>query len=455
MVLLLSLLAAACGTTDTGTADDASPDVADADDGADNGEEADDESDPEDDAAADNSADESADDSTDDSVDEPTEPAGAASSGDVPGVTEDSILLGTTLPITGVAAAAGEGLLAGITIALDEANAEGGIDGRMLELVALDDGFDPPRLVSNARRLIEEEGVYAMASPAGSQALPGIWDFVEDAGTIVWGPVSPQDPQIQEAYILGPGRGEQMQICTDYAAEQGITQVGLIGQDNQLGEEGNAGMEAATAANGLEYVGFERVEVLSQDISSAVLNMRDAGAEAIMLATDNVQAALIMQETQTLGYDVVLCADNGGGGTGGPNTVDSAGDAAEGFIGGLQVQLPTNTDNEAVAAWRELAEAYTGEGSAQSTSNFSLQTYYYTRALLEILDRLDGDLAYENFHAEAESLVDDPLDLGALPILACGPLPEGHSCASGAALAQYSVADETWTVIRDFMEANG
>ncbi len=154
MVLLLSLLAAACGTTDTGTADDASPDVADADDGADNGEEADDESDPEDDAAADNSADESADDSTDDSVDEPTEPAGAASSGDVPGVTEDSILLGTTLPITGVAAAAGEGLLAGITIALDEANAEGGIDGRMLELVALDDGFDPPRLVSNARRLI-------------------------------------------------------------------------------------------------------------------------------------------------------------------------------------------------------------------------------------------------------------------------------------------------------------
>ncbi len=116
--------------------------------------------------------------------------------------------------------------------------------------------------------------------------------------------------------------------------------------------------------------------------------------------------------------------------------------------------MPTNTDNEAVAAWRELAEAYTGEGEAQKTSNFSLQTYYYTRALIEIIDRLDGDLAYESFHAEAESLADDPMDLGALPVLACGPLPDGHDCAAGAALAQYSVDDETWTVIRDFAVPN-
>lgn len=450
--LLLALLAAACGTTttgddDTGDADAEAPVAteAPAEDGAD---------DAPADAATDDGATEdlATEDGPEATEDEEVEPATPA--GDVPGVTEDTILLGSTLPITGIAAAAGEGLLSGITIAVDEVNAAGGIDGRMLELVALDDGFDPTRTVANGRRLIEEEGVYAMASPAGSQGLPGIWDFVAQAGTIVWGPVSPADPQLQEVYILGPDRGNQMQICTDYATEQGLTQVGLIGQDNQLGEEGNAGMELAAAANGVDYVGFERVEVLSQDISSAVLNMRDAGAEAIMLSTDNVQAALIMQETQALGYDVFLCADNGGGGTGGPNTVSSAGAAADGFVGGLQVALPTSTDNDAVTAWRELAEAYTGEGEAQKTSNFSLQTYYYTRALIDIIDRLDGDLAYERFHEVAESLVDEPLDLGALPALACGPLPDGHGCASGAALAEYSVDDESWTIVRDFAEPN-
>lgn len=375
---------------------------------------------------------------------------GAVDNSDVPGVTETSVKLGTTLPITGVAATAGLGLVAGVQIALDEANANGGVDGRTFELVALDDGFDPPRLVANARRLIEEEGVYAMASPAGSQALPGIWDFVADAGTVVWGPVSPQDPQIQQTYILGPGRGEQLRICTDYAAEQGLTKIGLIGQDNELGEEGNGGVEAGVEANGLEYVGFERVEVLSQDVSSAVQNLRSAGAEAIMLATDNVQAALVMQETDKLGYDVLLCADNGGGGTGGPNSVGPAGAAADGFIGALQVELPTNLDNEAVAAWDTLAEAYTGQGSDAKKTNFSLQTYYYTRALLEVFDRMEGDYAYDNFHAVAEATVDEPIDLGALPTIACGPLPDGHKCAAGAALAEYDVANEEWTVIRDF-----
>lgn len=382
-------------------------------------------------------------------------PSGSASAGPidnsgVPGVTDTSVRLGTTLPITGVAATAGLGLVAGIQMAVDEANASGGIDGRTLELVALDDGFDPPRLVANARRLIEEEQVYAMASPAGSQALPGIWDFVADAGTVVWGPVSPQDPKIQQTYILGPGRGEQLRICTDYAAEQGLTKIGLIGQDNELGEEGNAGVEAGTAANGLDYVGFERVEVLSQDVSSAVSNLRNAGAEAIMLATDNVQAALVMQETDKLGYDAFLCADNGGGGTGGPNSVDPAGDAADGFVGALQVELPTNLDNEAVAAWDTLAEAYTGQGADAKKTNFSLQTYYYTRALLEVFDRMEGDYAYDNFHAVAEASVDEPIDLQALPTIACGSLPDGHKCASGAALAEYDASNQEWTVIRDF-----
>lgn len=374
----------------------------------------------------------------------------------VPGVTEDTIRLGTTLPITGPAATAGEGLVSGINIAIEEVNAAGGIDGRQIELVALDDGFDPPRLVANARRLIEEEQVYAMASPAGSQALPGIWDFVEQAGTIVWGPVSPQDPQLQQVYILGPGRGQQLHICTDYMAEEGLTQIGLIGQDNELGEEGNRGVEEAVAANeGLEYVGFERVEVLSQEVSSAVLNLRDAGAEAIMLATDNTQASLVMQQVEQLGLDVRLCADNGGGGTGGPNSVGPAGAAADGFLGALQQQLPSEESNEAVASWRALAEEYSGQGSGQALSNFSLQTYYYTRGLFEILDRLEGELAYENFHAEAEGLADDPLDLGALPALACGPLPDGHSCADGAALAEYDATAEEWTVVRDFQPASG
>ena len=82
-------------------------------------------------------------------------------------------------------ALAGEGLLAGIELAIEEANEAGGVNGRQLELVTLDDGFDIPRNVANMRRLVEEENVYAIVSPAGSQALPGSWELIEETGTIV------------------------------------------------------------------------------------------------------------------------------------------------------------------------------------------------------------------------------------------------------------------------------
>jgi branched-chain amino acid transport system substrate-binding protein len=293
------------------------------------------------------------------------------------------------------------------------------------------------------RRLVEEDQVYAIVSPAGSQALPGSWELIGETGTIVWGPVSPADPQLASVFILGPSRTEQLRIAFDYMVEQGVTKIALIGQDNELGAEGEAAVEAQSAVHpDVEVVASEKVEPRSQDVNSAVLNVRDAEAEGILLATDNTQAALILQQVASLGMEALVASDNGGGGTGGQNTVGAAGDAAEGFLGGLQVALPTS-DEPAVAAWREMAEA---SGKEQGTSNFSLQTYAYTKAFITVLEGLGDDLAYECFYAAAES-TPIPTD-GLTPDIACGPLPEGHSCAAGAALAQYSGGE--WAIVRDF-----
>jgi branched-chain amino acid transport system substrate-binding protein len=317
------------------------------------------------------------------------------------------------------------------------------VNGRQIELITLDDGFDIPRNVANMRRLVEEDNVYAVVSPAGSQALPGSWELIEETNTIVWGPVSPADPQLPSVFILGPSRTEQLRIGIDYLVEQGITKIALIGQDNELGEEGEAAVDAQLEVHpDLELVASEKVEPRSQDVASAVLNSRDAGAEGLVLATDNTQAALILQQAASLGMDVLVVSDNGAGGTGGPNMVSAAGDAAEGFIGGLQVALPT-TESPSIDHWRELAEA---SGKEQATSNFSLQTYAYTKAFLSLLADLGDDLSYESFIAAAESTEIDTEGLA--PDIACGPLPDGHNCASGAALAEY--ADGEWTIVRDF-----
>lgn len=147
-----------------------------------------------------------------------------------PGITDTEIVIGATLPLTGTAALAGQGLRAGLEIAKDEINKAGGINGRKIKLVLLDDGFKADRVVTNVRRLVSQDNVYALVAPAGSQGLPGTWPFIKESGTPVWGPVSPADPEQREVYLLSATRAAQLKVAIDYYADQGFTKLGVVQQ---------------------------------------------------------------------------------------------------------------------------------------------------------------------------------------------------------------------------------
>ncbi len=479
LLCVFSLIAAACGgddddtsaggddsaaSDDDGSSDDsaASDDDGSADDSAasDDDGSADDSAASDDDGSSDDSAasddDGSSDDSaaSDDDGSAGGDPAscGANTEGDVRGIDKENgvIKIGTSQPFTGTAAVAGEGLLAGLQIAVEEINAAGGVDGCTFELVWEDDRFEIEQMVTNVRKMIEEDGVWAFVGTAGSQAIPSTYPAIEGAGTPLWGPVSPADQDIQQVYLLGPTRTEQGRICIDYFADQGVTSMAVIGQDNELGAEANTAADIQAPVHGIEVVAREEVEVNSDAVAPAVLAVIDSGAEAVLTATDNAQNALILDQFFEAGFSPLVCSDNGSSGAGGLNTVGLANpEAADGYLGTLQ-QLPPDADNPFAQNVAELFAAYEGPGNT-GAPNFVLQTFSYMTAFAELVDRLDGDYSYENFHAVAEAIVDDPIEIPAIPVVACGPLPGGHSCASGAALAQYDAATETWTQIRDFL----
>lgn len=371
---------------------------------------------------------------------------GAAAAGEAPpGVTETAITVGATLPLTGTAAVAGQGLEAGLRIAADEINAAGGINGRQVELVLLDDAFAPDRVVTNVRRLVSQEGVYALVAPAGSQGLPGTWSFIAENGTPVWGPVSPGDPKQDEVYLLSATRKSQIQIAIDYYAAQGFTDIGVIRQNNDLGVSMTEALaEQMPKHPEMRVVAEQETQTGSTDVSSAVNNIIAANPQAVLLATDNTQVGLILQGLRNRGVTVPVFADQGGAGTGGPSAIGPAGAAAEGFIGGMQVDT-VSTDNPDVEHWRELAQQYEGE---QGTSGFSLQTYSFLRAFAELVQRMGDDVSYANFQAVAEGLQADPISLGAIPDIECSALPDGHTCVTQAGLAV--VRGGQWEVLQEF-----
>ena len=380
---------------------------------------------------------------------------GGNTTGDLPqGVdSENGVLkIGTVQPVGGAAVVAGIELLGGIKIAVDEINANGGIDGCMIELVDYNSQYEVEELINQTRRMIDRDGVWAILSPADSRALPGTFDFLAESGVPMWAPISPPfEIDRQEVYWLASSRTEQARICVDHFHDLGFSTVATIGATNPLGEEVIAGVEIQAPINGMEIVAQETVESASEIVGPAVLNVIASGAEGIVAGVDNIQNALILQILAENNSDALLCSDQGAAGSGGQNAVGPAEEAADGFLGALQVALP-DTDSPLMSQWRALRNAYCDSISDECQApNFSEQTYLHSITFFEVIDRLEGDLSWDNFHAVAENLHSDPIVTGAMPPIACGPRAEGgHACASGAGLSEYDYETETWTQIREF-----
>jgi len=362
-----------------------------------------------------------------------------------PGVTDKEIKIGATLPLTGTAAVSGQGLQVGIQLAVDEINEAGGIEGRKVNAIILDDGYTADRVVTNVRRLVSQEGVYAVVAPAGSQGLPGTWQFIAQNKTPVWGPISPADPKQSEVYLLSATRTSQDQVAIDYFAKQGVKKLAVIQQDNDLGVSAKAALDSQVPKHpGLQIVANETTQAGNTEVSSAVNKVVAAQPDAVLLAEDNTSVALILKALRAQGFTGPVFADQGGAGTGGTSTVGPAGAAAEGFLAGMQADT-VSTNNPDVEHWRSLAKA---SGKPQAESGFSLQTYSFVRAFAELVKRMGPDMSYANFTKTAEGLKSNPIKLGSIPDIECGPLPDGHTCAVQAGIAKF--AGGKWTVEQPF-----
>src|ERR1700751_1428213 len=85
-----------------------------------------------------------------------------------PGVFYDRILFGQSAAFEGPAAALGLGMREGILAAFNEANTAGGVNGRRLDLISYDDGYEPERAIANTNRLINEDQVFALIGEVGT-----------------------------------------------------------------------------------------------------------------------------------------------------------------------------------------------------------------------------------------------------------------------------------------------
>lgn len=177
------------------------------------------------------------------------------------GVTDETIKIGAALPLTGTLAQVGEDVKATLSASLAEINEQGGIYGRRFELVVQDSRGDAVQTLEATRRLIEQDGVFALVGSFEPGDSSAINQLIKSKEVPLVGPLtlSPrlQLPPNPYVFYLLPTFADQSRTLVDFAYEKGKgkpTKLGVIYAGNDFNQDALAGLKAQAKMYSMEIV---------------------------------------------------------------------------------------------------------------------------------------------------------------------------------------------------------
>ena len=216
---------------------------------------------------------------------------GGASAQADPGITDTEVKLGGSYPFSGPASAygtIGEGAKAYFAFL----NAKGGVGGRKVKFITLDDGYEPPKALQNARRLIQQEKVFALFNTLGTPNNLAIWDFVNQqkvphlfvaTGASDWGKDIKTHP-----YTTGwqPNYVTEAKVYADYLQkEKPGAKVAVLYQNDGYGKDLLGGFEKAIGGTDIKVVEKEPYNVTDPTVAPQVSRLARSGADTFLNIT--------------------------------------------------------------------------------------------------------------------------------------------------------------------------
>ncbi|MFP3907432.1 MAG: ABC transporter substrate-binding protein [Acidimicrobiales bacterium] len=316
------------------------------------------------------------------------------------GVTDDSVLLGGSIPQSG-ALAVTEPINAGREAYFDMVNEAGGVNGRTIEWKAYDDQGTPDRTLANTRRLVEEDQVFLLTGTVGTVQGLGVVDYIEDASVPFLFPVSGSsvwsDPLKPLVFGYQPIYPDEARLFANHIASEFEGQaVGVLAQADDAGDEWVDPFEDELEGAGAELVAIERFDTTAQDVSANISNLQGAGAEVVATFSRVDILAKALTEASNRGYDPTFIVSNIGFSRQLFDLVDPA--LAEGTLVAGYFPQPDEVSDA-------LDEHEQALGSTP-VDDFTMLGWSAASTIVEALDQAGEDLSCGSFLAAMESMTD-------------------------------------------------
>jgi branched-chain amino acid transport system substrate-binding protein len=349
-----------------------------------------------------------------------------------PGVTDKTIKIGVLGSLTGPFAIFGTGNLSGATIAFEEANAAGGINGRKIEWISLDDESSPPKGIAAYKRLVDQEQVFAVFGPAASavgQALvPTFKASTTPTFVSVFSTPAVTEPLIPVVFRTGPMNDRQQgSAIADYVVDHlKMNKIALISQSDEYGKRGAESVTSRLAERKMPLVSSEVFNISDTDFTAQLSRTIQANPDVLIIYGYPNPSAVITRQAKQLGLKATIMGANSAGSRTYPKIV---GEAAAGTQNILTLKVLPEGDDPAAVKFRKVFEERFPDLARQGRPDLGdVLGYGGAKVFLEGLKRAGPQLTQKGFMQALESMKDFQTDL-TLPTTFTATDHEGNQSA--------------------------
>ena len=321
------------------------------------------------------------------------------------------ILIGQTAGFTGQVAAGVKEITDGAQLYIQAVNAKGGVNGQKLELISLDDKFDPKLAAENARKLIEENNVSAMFLTRGTPHTQAMIPLLEKYGVVLVAPSTGamvlHEPVSKYIFNVRATYQREAEKAMTHLASMGITRIALVYSDDTFGADGVAGAQKGLEASKLKPAVLEKFNRAKPDFAPIVAKMVAADAQAVLLVASGAAVVEADAALRAAGSSaqIVTLSNNASGGF-----IKSLGEHARGVV---VTQVFPNERAIAYGMVKEAQELAKAKGQTE-ISPAMLEGFAAAKVLVEGLRRAGPKPSRDKIHAALEGL--KKFDLGGLEV---------------------------------------
>jgi ABC-type branched-subunit amino acid transport system substrate-binding protein len=326
------------------------------------------------------------------------------------------------LALEGHASYLGRQTLHGAMSYLNHVNEQGGIHGRMIKVIAYDDGYDPPRCLENTQKLIVSDNVFALFCYVGTPTAVKIIPLIQDASIplvgMFTGANALREPLNRYLINVRASYYQETGAAVNYLVKgRGIQKVAVFYQYDAYGFDGLKGTELALKQYGLVPVSKGTYIRGTLDIEEGLNKIIDSGAQAVVMIGTYDPCAEFIKRAKSKGFEPVFYNVSF---VGADELARRLGEAGEGVIVSQVVpppELPETKDQ----LWgaREYAALLKHYYPEDEPNFVGLEGYINARVLVEGLHRAGRDLNREQFINAIESIQN--YDLGIANTLSFSP----------------------------------